>query len=103
METEKYTAYQRVEAARSKGRPTGRNYIDNLISIRDLANLIAGLDPNKKVKVCYAEGVEQKLQYLPFKLGIMDVDRIMSLGWNPQVGVEDAFRYTLESFLQRKA
>lgn len=77
--------------------------IDNLISIRDLANLIANLDPSKKVKVCYAEGVEQKLQYLPFKLGIMDVDRIMSLGWNPQVGVEDAFRYTLESFLQRKA
>ncbi|MBQ2867374.1 MAG: acetyl-CoA carboxylase carboxyltransferase subunit alpha [Firmicutes bacterium] len=32
METEKYRAYQRVEAARSKGRPTGRNYIDNLIS-----------------------------------------------------------------------
>ena len=32
METEKYTAYHRVEAARSKGRPTGRNYIDNLIS-----------------------------------------------------------------------
>ncbi len=77
--------------------------IDNLISIRDLAELIAGLDPKKKVKVRYSEEVEKKLQYLPFKLGIMNVDKIMGLGWNPQVNLEDAFRYTLESFLQGKS
>lgn len=74
---------------------------DNLISIRDLAELIAGLDPKGKAKVRYAKREEQKLKYLPFKLGIMNVDRIMELGWHPQVGLEDAFRYTLESFLQR--
>ena len=74
---------------------------ENLISIRDLAELIAGLDPKGKVKVRYAVKEEQKLKYLPFKLGIMNVDRIMELGWHPQVGLEDAFRYTLESFLQR--
>lgn len=32
MEAEKFRAYQRVEAARAKGRPTGRDYIENLIS-----------------------------------------------------------------------
>jgi len=32
MENEKKNAYKRVEAARAKGRPTGRDYIDNLIS-----------------------------------------------------------------------
>lgn len=74
--------------------------LDNLISIRDLAGLIAGLDKKGKVQVRYANQAEQKLQYLPFKLGIMNVDRIMKLGWRPQVGLEDAFRYTLESFLQ---
>lgn len=75
--------------------------LDNLISIRDLAELIAGLDPKGKVTVRYARQAEQKLKYLPFKLGIMNVDRITQLGWRPQVGVEEAFRYTLESFLQR--
>lgn len=75
--------------------------LDNLISIRDLAELIAGLDPKGKVTVRYARQAEQKLKYLPFKLGIMNVDRITELGWRPQVGVEEAFRYTLESFLQR--
>lgn len=75
--------------------------LNNLISIRDLAELIAGLDPNGKVKVVYANREEQKLKYLPFKLGIMNVDRITDLGWKPRVGLEDAFRYTLESFQQR--
>ena len=75
--------------------------LNNLITIRDLAELIAGLDPDGKVKVTYANQVEQKLKYLPFKLGIMNVDRITGLGWKPQVGLEDTFRYTLESFLQR--
>lgn len=75
--------------------------LNNLISIRDLAELIAGLEPNGKVKVVYADREEQKLTYLPFKLGSMNVDRITELGWKPWVGLEDAFRYTLESFRQR--
>ena len=49
----------------------------------------------------YAREDGQKLKYLPFKLGMMNVDRIMELGWRPRVGLTDAFRYTLESFQQR--
>ncbi len=75
--------------------------LDNLISIRDLANLIAQLDPKGQTKVQYANHTEQKLKYLPFKLGIMNVDKIMELGWRAQVGLKDAFRYTLDSFIQR--
>lgn len=74
----------------------------NSISIRDLAELIAGLDEKKKSKVVYACSGEQKLSYLPFKLGIMDITKITELGWTPQVGLEDAFRYTFDSFLQRQ-
>lgn len=74
---------------------------DNMISIRDLAELIAGLDTKGKVTVKYAIQEEQKLKYLPFKLGIMNVDKITELGWRPQVGLEQAFRYTIESFQQR--
>ena len=75
--------------------------LDNLITIRDLAELIAGLDPTGTVKVRYGAGEGQKFKYLPFKLGIMNIDRILGLGWHPQVGLEEAFRYTLDSFLQR--
>lgn len=75
--------------------------LDNLISIRDLAQLIAGLDTRGGVQVKYAGQDGQSLKYLPFKLGIMNVDKIKALGWRPQTGLEDAFRYTLESFQQR--
>lgn len=72
--------------------------LNNEISIRDLANLIASMDKNHKVQVRYAAPQGQKLLYLPFKLGILDTTRIESLGWKPQVGLEDAFKWTLESF-----
>jgi len=76
--------------------------LENLITIRDLAKLIAGLDPKGKVTVKYADEQNLKLKYLPFTLGIMNVDRIMNLGWQPQVGLEAAFRYTMESFMQNE-
>jgi nucleoside-diphosphate-sugar epimerase len=85
----------------TKGKETCYNIanVDNLISIRDLAQLIADLDPKHKVQVRSTQE-SGSLQYLPFRLGIMNVDRIMQLGWRPQVGLKDAFRYTIDSFLQ---
>jgi nucleoside-diphosphate-sugar epimerase len=90
-----------ILVAFTKGKDNSYNIAntDNLISIRDLAGLIADLDPKKKVKVVYSNK-SSDLKYLPFKLGIMDVDRIKQLGWRPQVGLRDAFRYTIDSFLQ---
>lgn len=76
--------------------------LNNLISIRDLAELIAKLDTKKKSKVVYANTEEKKLKYLPFKLGIMDISRITELGWIPRVGIEEAFQYTFDSFLQER-
>lgn len=76
---------------------------ENQISIRDLARLIASFDESGVVQVKYADQCEQTLNYLPFKLGMMNVERIMELGWRPQVGLENAFRYTLESFQQRSS
>lgn len=73
--------------------------LDNLISTRDLAALIASLDPKKSTKVLYSEE-SSKFQYLPFQLGIMNVDRVMNLGWRPHVGLRDAFAYTMGAFLQ---
>lgn len=86
----------------TRGKDTYYNIanINNLISIRDLALLIANLDLTGRTHVKFNINTEQKLKYLPFKLGIMNIDRIMELGWKPQVGLEDAFRYTLESFQQ---
>lgn len=73
---------------------------ENQISIRDLAQLIASMDPAHRVQVRFAAPQGEKLLYLPFKLGILDASRMRGLGWKVQVDLEHAFRWTLESFLK---
>lgn len=74
----------------------------NQISILDLAELIAELDPLKKTKVIINKEKRETLAYLPFKLGIMADEKVKKLGWEAKVDVKDAFRWTLDSFLQAK-
>ena len=71
---------------------------ENLISIRDLAQMITTLLPNRKSKVVFSEEAS-KLPYLPFKLAIMDTTLVRELGWKPQTNLEQMFRWTMESFL----
>jgi len=71
---------------------------ENLISIRDLAQLIANLSPNQKAKVVFSEGAS-KMPYLPFKLAIMNTTKVRELGWVPQTNIENTFRWTMESFI----
>lgn len=71
---------------------------ENIISIRDLANLIASMSNTGKTKVTFSNEAS-KLPYLPFKLPIMDTTMVRELGWRPQVDVEKTFKWTVESFL----
>ena len=73
---------------------------ENQISIRDLAELIASMDPTDKAEVRFGCLPDEQLAYLPFKLGILDSARMRALGWQVQVDLERAFRWTLESFLK---
>lgn len=70
----------------------------NLISIRDLAETMVTLLPNKTCKVRFSEEAS-KLQYLPFKLAILDSSKVRELGWKPVTDIKTMFKWTLESFL----
>lgn len=70
----------------------------NLISVRELAALIAEMSPSGKAKVVLRED-SKGLPYLPFKLAIMDTEKIQGLGWKPQVEIEQMFKWTMDSFL----
>ena len=74
---------------------------NNHISIRDLANLIASFSKSKKIQVKYSDKDKDKFVYLPFKLGIMDISKISSLGWAPNVDIETAFQWTTDFFLNK--
>lgn len=71
---------------------------ENLISVRDLAELIASLSPSRKTKVRMSDEAA-KLPYLPYKLPIMDTSKIRDLGWRPQVGLKEIFQWTIETLV----
>ena len=71
---------------------------DNLISIRDLAETLVTLLPDRTCKVRFSQEAA-KLQYLPFKLAILDTSRVRELGWKPVTDIKTMFKWTLESFL----
>ena len=70
---------------------------ENLISIRDLANLIASMSPKGTTKVVFSDEASS-MPYLPFKLAIMDTSKIRDLGWSPQTDIKKMFRWTIDSF-----
>lgn len=72
--------------------------LDNLISIRDLAEMLVTLLPNRTCKVRFTDDAA-KLQYLPFKLAIMDTRAVRELGWRPVTDLCTMFKWTMESFL----
>lgn len=71
---------------------------ENLISIRDLAQMMITLFPNRTSKVVFSEEAS-KLPYLPFKLAIMDTSKVRELGWKPITDIHHLFKWTIESFL----
>ncbi len=73
--------------------------LKNLICIRDLAEIVATLLPDRTCNVRFSEEAA-KLQYLPFKLAVMDTSMVQELGWKPVTDIRKTFKWTLESFLQ---
>ena len=77
------------------------NIADNSgeISILDLANLLAGLFPEKKLKVEKKEVIQEG--YIKSKIirHFLDTSKITKLGWEPKYSLEQGFIRTVKSFL----
>jgi nucleoside-diphosphate-sugar epimerase len=73
---------------------------DAEISIWDLANLLAGMFPEKKIKA--RKNMEPAsngyIQSSVYK-NLPDITKLKSLGWIPQISIEEGFRRTIESYL----
>jgi len=69
-------------------------------SVIDLANLLASLYPERKLKVL-KQGESATPGYLksPFNRHVPDINKIKQLGWSPQICLNKGFRRTIESFL----
>lgn len=72
---------------------------DGEISICDLANLVAGLYPEKQISVRF-EHRKKSESYLPSHISITcpDITLARGLGWYPITSIENGFRKTIESY-----
>ncbi|MDD4929262.1 MAG: NAD-dependent epimerase/dehydratase family protein [Gallionella sp.] len=72
---------------------------DGEISIRDLAKLVAGLYPEKRISVRFEHRKESE-DYLTSQISVTcpDITFAKSLGWSPVTSIENGFRRTIESY-----
>jgi len=70
------------------------------ISIRDLAHMLVGLFPEKKLTVEVKEAItEENCMASKIMRVYPQVSKIQSLGWTPRYSIEEGFRRTIRSFL----
>ncbi|MBQ9067163.1 MAG: NAD-dependent epimerase/dehydratase family protein [Clostridia bacterium] len=71
-------------------------------SIREMAELVAGLEPDAgvSVRVEIPDDVAS-FGYNPEMVIRLDASALEALGWEPQVGIEDMFRRTIASMRER--
>lgn len=71
------------------------------ISIRELADLLVDLFPDRQLKVRHIERRDES-DYLPSKVErtVPDITKMMGLGWKPKFGIKEGFRRTIESYMQ---
>jgi len=68
------------------------------LKVRELADLLAGLEPALGLKVRRELGADAGYLASPIQRGCPDVTRLRELGWSPRTGPEEGFRRTLGSF-----
>ena len=84
---------------------------DTACSIREMAELVAGLEPEAGISLRAATGMSMvkveipedlaSFGYNPTMIIRLDPSALESLGWKPTVGIEDMFRRTIASMRER--
>ena len=70
-----------------------------IVTVKELANLLAGLYPEKGIKTVFKEAsAEVKAGYLAHKIPLLSSKKAMEKGWEPKVSLEDGFRRTISFF-----
>lgn len=69
------------------------------ISIKELANLLVEMYPQKKLKAVFKDSNSKVYLQSNFSRLCPDIEKIKALGWEPSTSVQEGFRRTIESFI----
>lgn len=98
--TDAVDAFLKILHCGKRGEAYNMMNLDASISIKELAYLMVGIEPENKLKVIH-EDRDNNSVYMECpvkKYPIFDVDRLVKLGWNPKVSIEEGFKRTVMSF-----
>ncbi len=70
------------------------------VTIRELAEIVAGIHPEKGLKVVRADPGNRPATYLKSEpnRALPSIDRAVALGWCPTTSVGEGFRRTIDSY-----
>ena len=69
---------------------------DGKVSIRELAEILVGIYPERKLKLVFDIPEGGTKGTAPFTLGILNSEKLRKIGWNPKYGIKEGFQRTLE-------
>jgi len=72
---------------------------DGAISIKELANILVKLYPQKKVKAIFKEPGNPTYLQSNFSRLCPSIEKIKMLGWQPSTDLKEGFRRTIDSFI----
>ena len=72
------------------------------VSIRQLAETLVDIYPEKRLKLVFDIPKGGTKGTAPYTLGILNSEKIRSIGWDPKYGVKEGFKRTLE-YLKEEA
>ncbi|MFA6195039.1 MAG: NAD-dependent epimerase/dehydratase family protein [Sulfurimonas sp.] len=68
-----------------------------LTTIKELANILVNLYPEKKLTATFAEQSKNYIQS-PVKGNKVDISKLKALGWEPKISIPDGFKKTIGSY-----
>lgn len=69
---------------------------DGKVSIRELAEIMVSIYPERGLKLVFDIPDGGTKGTAPYTLGILNSEKLRSIGWNPRYSVKDGFKRTLE-------
>jgi len=69
---------------------------DGKVSIRELAEIMVGIYPERNLKVVFDIPEGGTKGTAPYTLGILNSGKIRKLGWKPKYSIKEGFKRTLE-------
>lgn len=92
-------AYFRILLLGSSGEAYNVANDEGYISVKEVSKMVANIYPEKHISVIYNLSEQNNISSKVKDMKV-DVQKVRNLGWKPKVSVEEAFKRTIDSYIE---